>query len=103
MKTVQVTYMTSAGFAKENQSNIQVVMNDLRTLNHHGIVYIACLNSDGRTFVHTAFFRTEEDQKILNELPSFRHFQQQLRASGPELPPVQQVQQFVASSREIFA
>ena len=70
MKIVKVTYTTKAEFAEQNQSNIKNVMTDLQKLNHSGINYNACLGADGKTFTHTAFFKSDEDQKILNELPS---------------------------------
>ncbi len=77
-------------------------MNDLRQLNNGGIAYNVCLNPDGKTFVHTAFMRTEEDNKMLLDLPSFKSFQEQLKASGPEAPPKQEALSLVGSSNNIF-
>lgn len=101
MKIVKVTYTTKAEFAAQNQSNIQNVMADLQKLNHAGINYNACLAADGRTFTHTAFFKEEEGQKFLNELPSFKHFQEQLK-QGLETPPKQELLNLVGSSTDIF-
>ena len=56
MKVVRVTYTTKPEFAEQNQGNIKTVMADLQAANHPGINYNACLNADGKTFVHTAFF-----------------------------------------------
>jgi hypothetical protein len=102
MKIVRVTYTTKAEFAEQNQTNIKNVMTDLQKLNHSGINYNACLGADGKTFTHTAFFKSDEDQKILNELPSFKHFQEQLKSSGLEVPPKQELLNLVGSSKNIF-
>lgn len=102
MKIVKVTYTTRAEFAQENQVNIGKVMADLQTAGHTGINYNACLLNDNKTFVHTAFFRSEEDQQVLNELPSFKNFQAQLKASGLESPPKQELLSLVGTSHSIF-
>jgi hypothetical protein len=103
MKIVKVTYTTKAEFAEQNQSNIKNVMADLQKLNHPGINYNACLSADGKTFIHTAFFKSDEDQKMLNELPSFKHFQEQLKSSGLEIPPKQELLNLIGSSANIFS
>jgi len=102
MRIVRVTYTAKAEFAEQNQSNIKNVMADLQKLNHPGINYTACLSADGKTFIHTAFFKSDEDQKLLNELPSFNYFQEQLRSSGLEIPPKQELLNLVGSSTNIF-
>lgn len=102
MKIVQVTYTTRAAFVEQNIANIQVVMKELRPLNHSGIHYTVCLGPDGRTFIHTAFFRSEADQKVLLELPSFKSFQEQLKNSGPETPPHSALLVLIDSSVDIF-
>ena len=79
MKIVKVTYTTKAEFAEQNQSNIKHVMTDLKNANHQGINYNACLSADNKTFIHTAFFKSDEDQKLLNELPSFKTFKHNLK------------------------
>ena len=102
MKIVKVTYTTKAEYAEQNQSNIKSVMADLQKLNHGGINYNACLSPDGKTFTHTSFFSDEADSKLLNDLPSFKEFQAQLRASGLEAPPKQEMMMLVGSTRNIF-
>ncbi|HEY2581684.1 MAG TPA: hypothetical protein VGI43_07755 [Mucilaginibacter sp.] len=102
MKIVKVTYTANPDFAVQNSSNIKTVMSDLRQLNNTGIFYHACLSPDGKTFIHTAFFKTDEDHKILNELPSFLNFQQQLKNNGFEVPPKQESLTLVGSSSDIF-
>jgi len=102
MKIVNVTYTTKPEYVEQNSKNIKNVMADLQQANYPGINYHVCLSSDNKTFVHTAFFNTEEDQKILNELPSFKAFQLALRASGPEVPPKQELFTFIGTSKTIF-
>lgn len=102
MKIIKVTYTTSADFSAQNQSNIKNVMTDLANARHEGIHYNACLCADNKTFIHTAFFRSDEDQKLLNELPSFKIFQEQLKASGLEVPPKQKLLTLVGTSNNIF-
>lgn len=77
-------------------------MADLQKLNYPGINYNSCLSPDGKTFTHTAFFKSEEDEKLLLQLPSFKLFQEQLRASGVEVPPKQELLTLVGSSVSIF-
>jgi hypothetical protein len=102
MKIVKVTYTTKPEFAEQNQTNIKNVMTDLQRLQHSGINYNSCLGADGKTFIHTAFFKSEEDQKLLNELPSFKHFQEELKTAGFEVPPKQELLTLVGSSTNIF-
>lgn len=102
MKIVKVTYTTNPEYSSTNQSNIKQVMSDLQKLAHTGIHYHACLGPDGKTFIHTAFYREEADQKILNDLPSFKYFQEQLKASSPEGGPKQELLSLVGSSWEMF-
>ena len=102
MKIVKVTYTTKPEFAEQNQTNIKNVMADLQRLQHSGINYNSCLGADGKTFIHTAFFKSEEDQKLLNELPSFKHFQEELKSAGFEVPPKQELLTLVGSSTNIF-
>lgn len=102
MKIIKVTYTTKAEYADQNQANIKIVMTDLQKQNHQGINYNACLCADGKTFIHTAFFKADEDQKLLNELPSFQNFQTQLKASGLESPPKQELLTLVGSSNNIL-
>lgn len=101
MKTVKVIYTARPAFVAENQQNIQQVMSDLQKLNAD-IRYTVCLGADGKTFMHLAFFRTEEDHKILMQLPSFNHFQVELKAKGLEAPPQQESMEVIGSSKPIF-
>lgn len=102
MKIVKVTYTTKTDFSEQNQENITNVVTDLQNLKHQGINYNACVGTDNKTFIHTAFFQSDEDQKILIELPSFKYFQEQLKASGLEVPPKQELLTLVGCSKTIF-
>ena len=102
MKIVKVTYASQPEFASQNALNIQGVMNELRKLKKSGIFYHACLASDGKTFTHTAFFDSEEDHQVLNQLPSFKYFQEQLKNGGFETQPKQEFLTMIGSSSDIF-
>ncbi len=102
MKIVRVTYTTRADFVVRNCENIQKVMEELRRLNYPGIFYTACLGEDGRTFTHTAFYGSDADQKVLTGLPAFADFQAQLKASGPEIPPRQELLTLIGCSTDIL-
>ena len=102
MKIVRVIYTAKAEYAEQNQLNIKNVMADLQKINNPGINYHCCLSPDGKTFTHVSFFKSEEEQKVLNELPSFKYFQEQLKASGLEVPPKQELLTLVGSSTAIF-
>jgi hypothetical protein len=102
MKIVKVTYTVKAAYAEQNQANIKKVMSDLQNLQHSGINYNCCVSADGQTFIHTAFFKSDEDHKLHNELASFKNFQEQLKSAGFEVPPKQELLTLVGSSTNIF-
>jgi hypothetical protein len=102
MKIVRVTYTTKAEYSEHNQKNIQTVMSDLKQIANPGINYNSCLSPDGVSFTHTAFFQSEEDEKVLLGLPAFKVFQDQLKANGLVAPPKQEVLTLVGSSKELF-
>ena len=101
MKILKVTYTVKATFTAQNQLNIKQVMSDLKQAHQEGINYTVCLAEDNKTFIHTAFFKSTEDQKLLNALPSFKRFQEQL-SGGLEVPPKQELLTLVGSTRDIF-
>ena len=102
MKIVKVTYTTKPEYAEQNKVNISKVMNELKKQNNPGINYNSCVAADGRSFIHTAFFNSDADEKILIELTVFKEFQQQLKAEGLESPPKQELLTLVGSSSELF-
>ncbi len=101
-KIVVVTYTARPDYVSQNSANIQQVMTDLRALSNPGIVYFACLGTDGKTFTHTAFFSDDDAQKALFALPAFQAFQSQLKASMPEVPPQQALPTLVGTSASPF-
>jgi|SRR6185312_9228922 len=102
MKIVKVTYTAKPEYVEQNQKNIRNVMAELQRLNHPGINYNTCLGADGKSFIHTAFFNTDQDEKTLLDLPVFKHFQEQLKAKGIETPPKQELLSLVGTSKDIF-
>ena len=102
MKIAKVTYTTQMEYAEQNKANIQAVMDDLQRMNVPGLNYNACVGPDGKTFIHMAFFETDEAQKILFDLPSFKSFQEQLKNSKPETPPKPEMLTLVGTSTPIF-
>jgi hypothetical protein len=102
MIIAHVTYTVKSSFTEQNQNNIQKVMEELHQPAYSGINYSTCLGADGKTFMHHAFFKSEEDRKLLNDLPVFKRFQEELKASGPETPPKQEMLSFVGSSKDLF-
>ena len=102
MKIVRVTYTAKPEYVEQNQQNIRNVMAELQRLNHPGINYNCCLGADGKSFTHTAFFNTDQDEKTLLQLPAFIYFQEQLKAKGIETPPKQELLSLVGASKDIF-
>ena len=102
MKITKVTYTTKAEYSAQNQKNIQAVMNELQKLNSPALFYFTTLAEDGKTFTHTAFAKTEEDNTTLTSLPAFKHFVEQLKASSPEASPKTEHPTLVGSSKNIF-
>ncbi len=102
MKITRVTYTTKAEYSAQNQKNVQAVMTELQKLNCPGLFYFVALAEDGKTFTHTAFAKTEEDNKTLTNLPAFKHFVEQLKASSPEALPKTEHPALVGASRLIF-
>lgn len=102
MKVIKITYTVKKEFAIKNQENINQVMEDLRDLKNPNILYAAYLGEDGKTFTHFGYFEEEGFQQVLLNLESFKNFQQQLKASGPEEPIKQETMRVVAASYDIF-
>jgi len=102
MKIIRVTYVTKQSYVEQNKANISKVMAAMRELANPGINYHVCLGADGKSFTHLAFFRQDEDEKMLLELPEFKQFQLQLKAEGIEIPPKQELLELVGSTIDIF-
>jgi quinol monooxygenase YgiN len=102
MKAVKVQYTVRAEYAETNKANIHQVMADLRELANPGIRYSSFVLEDGKTFVHFGVYTDQEALDVVNNLPSFQSFREQLKASGPEAPPKGDDLTLVGSSYEIF-
>jgi hypothetical protein len=86
MNITHVQYTVKPEYVATNRRNIEQVMSDLRALKPEGLRYATYLKADGRTFIHFAL-ATEAGGAVLQNLPSFKKFQTELKASGPEMPP----------------
>jgi quinol monooxygenase YgiN len=102
MKAVKVQYTLKAEYAETNKANINKVMADLQELANLGIRYSAFVLEDGKTFVHFGLYTDQEALDIVNNLPSFQSFREQLKASGPESLPKGDDLTLVGSSYDIF-
>jgi hypothetical protein len=102
MKVVRVQYTTRPEFAPINQQNIAAIVAELKTLNHLGIKYTAWLLPDGKTFMHFDQLESEEAHQVLQELPSFKKFADELWASGLEVEPQLELLSLVASTETYF-
>ena len=102
MKSVEVQYTVKAECAEKNKANIRQVMADLRELGNPGIKYSAFVLEDGKTFLHFGMYSDQEALDVVNNLPSFQFFREQLKASGPEVPPKGEDLNLIDTSFEFF-
>lgn len=102
MKIVQITYTTFAEFADQNKGNINTFVTDLLSPEYAGINYQVCICGDNKTFIHRAYFETDNDQQLLNALPSFIRFQEQLKSGGCESPPKQERLELIGTLKQLF-
>ena len=102
MITVKVTYTVKPEFVQKNQENINLFMDDFRSLNSTDFQYASYLCGDGKTFVHLSHYKNEDIQKNLLQVPSFLSFQKQRDDSGLEVSPQIEWMQLVASSQDLI-
>ena len=102
MKSVKVQYTVKAEYAETNKGNIRQVMADLQELANPGIKYSSFSLEDGKTFIHFGMYADQQAQEVVNNLPSFQSFREQLKASQPDTPPKGDDLILVDSSYEIF-
>jgi quinol monooxygenase YgiN len=102
MKSVKVQYTVKAEYAETNKGNIRQVMADLQELANPGIKYSSFILEDGKTFIHFGMYADQEALEVVNSLPSFQSFREQLKASQPETPPRGDDLTLIDSSYEIF-
>ena len=102
MKIIRVQYTTNPGYVAKNKANIEKVIGDLREINNPGIKYATYLLPDEKTFMHFSQFESDEAHQVLLTLPSFITFQNELKASGLEVPPKSENLSLVASCYDFF-
>ena len=98
MVVVKVQYTVSDDYVETNKRNIRQVMTDLRELKNDGIRYSAFVEEDGHSFMHFAVYPDEATLGIVTDLPAFKKFQMELKASNPISPPKAENYSLVASS-----
>lgn len=86
MINVIVTYTVKADRVAENEDLVQAVYDQLRQIADPDVHYATFKKADGCTFVHVAFFSSEEKQKVLSDSSAFRAFQADL-LQRCEVPP----------------
>lgn len=97
-----VQYTTRAEYAATNQENISQIVNELKSINHPGIRYSAYLLPDGKTFMHLDHLENEEAHHVLQSVPSFKKFDDELWASQLEVEPKLELLTLVASTEKSF-
>ena len=102
MKIVRIQYTAKLEFVETNKSNIQKVMDELKSKGVSDVRYSVYLLPDGKSFMHYVVMKDEDSNKVIVESESFKNFQQQLMASGPEVSPKQEVLTPVGSSYELL-
>jgi len=86
MINVIVTYTVKPDRVGENEALVRAVYDELRQTADPDVHYATFRKEDGRTFVHVAFFPSEEKQRVLSGSEAFRAFQADLR-DRCEVPP----------------
>ena len=102
MQAIRIQYTVKADFAERNKQNIAKVMEELRSSNHPDIHYSAYVLEDGKTFMHFVTFEGENQSSVISNLESFKHFQSEMKASQPEIPPKFDNLALVGSSYDLF-
>lgn len=102
MKTIRVTYTVKSAFASKNKENVRAFIKDLEKIHHPAIRYAAYVGEDGQTFTHIASYESDEGQKVLFGLESFKSFQKQRDDSGLEVAPRIETIETVATSYNLF-
>ena len=97
-----VQYTTRPEYAATNQENIRQIVNELKSINHPEIRYSAYLLPDGKTFMHLDHLENEEAHHVLQSVPSFKKFDDELWASQREVEPKLELLTLVASTEKSF-
>ncbi len=101
MQIVNVRYTVKADYQLQNEANIKAFIAELNALGRSGIHYIAFRCADTNTFMHSAFFESDEDRRALATLPTFKYSQEQLKANKPISSPVQEQLLLIDSTSEL--
>jgi hypothetical protein len=102
MIITRIQYTVAAEFAETNKKNIAEVMKELRSAHHPEIHYSSYIFADGKTFMHFVWGPDEETNKIISGLEAFKHFQAELQASKPDVPPKFENLTLVGSSFDLL-
>lgn len=86
MINVIVTYTVKPDRVEENETLVHAVYDELRAIGDPDVHYATFRKDDGRTFVHVAFFPSEEKQQVLTQSAAFGAFQAALQ-DRCEVPP----------------
>ena len=102
MKIVRVLYTVKPEYVAQNKANIAQVMADLKALNNPNTKYASYIEEDEVTFMHFAQYPDEATVQLLNDLPAFAKFRQELKASEPIAPPKANNMTLVDAAFDIF-
>ena len=75
MSSSMIRYKVRPDRADENEALVKAVYEQLGRERPEGLRYATYKLADGVSFVHMAFYETEEAHEILTSLPAFRNFQ----------------------------
>ena len=86
MMQLVVRYKVKADKVAENEGLVKAVYEGLRQIGDPDVHYATFKQKDGRTFVHIAWFPSEEKNKVLTESAAFKAFQKGLKERCEEQP-----------------
>ncbi|MDB4939685.1 MAG: hypothetical protein JWO40_110 [Candidatus Doudnabacteria bacterium] len=98
----RIQYTVVSDYAETNKKNIMKVMEELKLKNLSGIRYSTYVLDDKKTFMHFVVTESDAANQILTGLETFKIFQTELMASGPEFPPKVENLTLVGSSYELL-
>jgi len=101
MKVFKVIYTIQPAFVQKNQENIQAFFKDLQEINDPDLRYHVYRASDGKTFYHFSEYNSDQAQKRLLELLSFKAFQQE-RDQHLETEPTIEQMNFIEATYPVF-
>ena len=93
MKRVMVRYKVKPEAVAENEALVQAVYEELQLSQPEGMRYVTFRLDDGVSFVHINF---SDGSRSLNDLASFKAFQQEIGARCDEAPQVSELSEIGA-------